>query len=543
MDPIFILAAFIGGVTALLLRLPPLVGFLGAGFVLNASGYALTPALQTIADLGVTLLLFTIGLKLNIRTLLDSKVWGSASLHMFASTLLLMLLLSLLKFTGIALLQGNDWQTLLLLGFALSFSSTVFAVKVLEERSEAQSLYGRLAIGVLIMQDIFAVLFLTASTGELPSPWALMLFALFPAAPVLRAMLTRVGHGEMQVLFGVMLALVPGYALFDALGVKGDLGALIVGMLLAPHLAAPGLAKSLFNMKELFLVGFFLAIGLSALPTWELLGLSLLLVALVPLKSLLFLYIFSGFRLRSRTALLSTLSLSNFSEFGLIVGALAASLGWLGNEWLVVLSLAVAFSFVLAAPLNALSEPLYRRLERHLPQVEPERLHPSDRPLDLGDAQAVVLGMGKIGRGAYRRLEQHYGLRVLGIDNNGQKIKRLHKEGYRLLEGDAADSDFWEKLLLSHDVQVVLLAMPHHAGNLFALEQLRHRDFDGRIAAVVEYPEEIELLRERGADAVFHVYEEAGLGLADSVAEESGLEAVETIAARPGQVQPAGARE
>ncbi|HEY9147367.1 MAG TPA: cation:proton antiporter family protein, partial [Gammaproteobacteria bacterium] len=341
----------------------------------------------------------------------------------------------------------------------------------------------------------------------------------------------------------VMLALVPGYALFDALGVKGDLGALIVGMLLAPHLAAPGLAKSLFNMKELFLVGFFLSIGLSALPTWELLGLSLLLVALVPLKSLLFLYIFSGFRLRSRTALLSTLSLSNFSEFGLIVGALAASLGWLGNEWLVVLSLAVAFSFVLAAPLNGLSEPLYRHLERYLPQVEAGRLHPSDRPLDLGDAQAVVLGMGKIGRGAYRRLEQHYGLRVLGIDNNGQKIKRLHKEGYRLLEGDAADSDFWEKLLLSHDVQVVLLAMPHHAGNLFALEQLRHRDFGGRIAAVVEYPEEIELLRERGADAVFHVYEEAGLGLADSVAEESGLEAVVSIPSSPGEVLPAGARE
>lgn len=528
MDPTFILAAFLGGAAALLLRLPPLVGFLGAGFALNGLGYELTPTLETLANLGVTLLLFTIGLKLNVRSLLAPKVWGSASLHMLASTALLTVVLSLFKVSGIALLQEAGWPILALLGFTLSFSSTVFAVKVLEERSEAHSLYGRLAIGVLIMQDIFAVLFLTASTGVLPSPWALLLLTLIPAAPLLRAVLERVGHGEMQILFGILVALVLGYGLFSALGVKGDLGALIVGILLAPAASAPSLAKSLFNMKELFLVGFFLSIGLAALPTWELLGLALLLVLLVPLKSLLLLYIFSGFRLRSRTALLSTLSLSNFSEFGLIIGALAAQQGWLGADWLVVLSLAVALSFVLASPLNAMSESLYRRLNGVLPQVEPHRLHPSDRPIDLGDAQAVVLGMGKIGRGAYQRLEQHYGLRVLGIDNNGDKVEKLKGHGYRLLEGDAVDSDFWEKLLVGSEVQLVLLAMPHHGGNLFALEQLRNRQFAGRIAAIVEYPDEIEPLRERGADAVFHVYEEAGQGLADSVAVAAQLATAST---------------
>jgi len=65
--------------------------------------------------------------------------------------------------------------------------------------------------------------------------------------------------------------------------------------------------------------------------------------------------------------------------------------------------------------------------------------------------------------------------------------------------------------------------MPSHHGNLYALEQLRHRAFPGKIAAIVEYPEEIPILRENGADVVFHVYEEAGLGLADSAAEAAGL--------------------
>ena len=95
--------------------------------------------------------------------------------------------------------------------------------------------------------------------------------------------------------------------------------------------------------------------------------------------------------------------------------------------------------------------------------------------------------------------------------------------GFNVLEGDAVDSDFWDKLLMSPDVRMVVLAMPHHAGNLFALKQLRSRRFQGRITAVVEFPEEIEPIRELGAHAVFHVYDEAGRALADSAAEEAGI--------------------
>jgi len=519
----YIAAAFLGGLGAMLLRLPPLVGFLIAGFVLNFLGYELNPTLDTLANLGVTLLLFTIGLKLDVRTLFRGEVWAGATAHMVLSSALLILLLFLFKATGIALLQDTDLQTMLLLSFALSFSSTVFAVKVLEERSESQSFYGRLAIGVLIMQDIFAVLFLAASTGAIPSPWALLLVLLIPAAPFLRSLLDKVGHGEMQILYGVLLALGLGYALFDAVGMKGDLGALVIGMLLAPHASANQLSKSLFHLKELLLVGFFLSIGLIALPTWDLLGLSLLLLILVPIKSILFLLIFGAFRLRNRTSTLATLSLSNYSEFGLIVASLAVAQNWFAPEWLVVLSLTVAISFVLASPLNAMSEAIYHRLDRLLPHCPPERLHPSDRPIEIGDAEAVVMGVGKIGRNAYLRLRDEYGLRVIGIDNSTRKVQRLREEGCDVIIGDAVDSDFWEKLKTSDQVKLVILAMPSHHGNLYALQQLRDRArFSGKIAAIVAYPEEISVLQENGADLVFHVYEEAGLELADNAVEVLG---------------------
>jgi predicted Kef-type K+ transport protein len=106
----YLLAPFIGGMAAMAVRLPPLVGFLAAGFMLNAMGYGRTEAIDTIADLGVTLLLFTIGLKLNVRTLLRREVWGSATLHMAASTLILMGALALVKLTGMALVADAGWS-------------------------------------------------------------------------------------------------------------------------------------------------------------------------------------------------------------------------------------------------------------------------------------------------------------------------------------------------------------------------------------------------------------------------------------------------
>ena len=519
--------AFAAGLAAHLLRLPPLLGFLAAGFGLNALGFERSPALDTIANLGVTLLLFTIGLKLEIRTLMRAEVWGSATLHIVGSTLVMAGALFVLKSLGLAMAADLGWSAMVLLGFALSFSSTVFAVKVLEERSELGSLYGRIAIGILVMQDVFAVIFLSASSGSLPSIWALGLVLLWPATKLMKALLDRVGHGDLQVLYGAFLALVVGYGLFEAVGVKGDLGALIVGMMLASHPSVAGLAKSLFYLKELFLVGFFLSVGLGSLPDLSMIMMALMLLLLLPLKGALYYLVLMRFRLRTRTGVLSTLALTNYSEFGLIVAAIAATAGWLPNEWLVVISLALAGSFVLAAPLNAASERLYARLKQPLAGLESGTLMAADRPIAIERVDAVVLGLGQIGSGAYLRLTDRYGLRVLGVDNDPSKLVPHQAAQHLVMEGDAVDSDFWDKLIITDSVKLVLLAMPGHTGNVHALEQLRRRAFAGHIAAIVDYPDEVAVLRELGADAVFHIYDEAGMAFADdALAGAAGLAGV-----------------
>lgn len=221
MDSTFIAIAFGCGLAVYLVNLPPLIGFLVAGFVLNAMGYESSATLDGLANLGVTLLLFSIGLKLDLKVLLRKEVWGTASGHILLSTLFFTLVLLAIKAIGFSLAAELEWRQAMLMGFALSFSSTVFAVKVLEERSDMNTFYGRIAIGVLVMQDLFAVAFLTISKGTVPSIWAIGLLALLPLIRWLAfKILARIGHGELQTLFAIFLALVVGYGGFDMAWVK-----------------------------------------------------------------------------------------------------------------------------------------------------------------------------------------------------------------------------------------------------------------------------------------------------------------------------------
>jgi predicted Kef-type K+ transport protein len=144
--------------------------------------------------------------------------------------------------------------------------------------------HGRVAIGILIVQDVVAVALLGFVNDETPSPYALLLLLALPLVrPVAAWLLERVGHGELLVLFGAILALGGGEA-FDAVGVSPELGALLLGTLLAGHRRAQELTNVLWGLKELFLVGFFLEIGFRAPPTWEAVLGAIWLVLLLPLK-------------------------------------------------------------------------------------------------------------------------------------------------------------------------------------------------------------------------------------------------------------------
>ncbi|MCW8886783.1 MAG: cation:proton antiporter [Motiliproteus sp.] len=521
-DVAWICLAFLLGFGARLISLPPLVGFLVTGFLLNYYGADSGEMLQKLADLGITLLLFTVGLKLNPAMLLRPQVWAVTSLHISLVLIVFGSIVAALSVIGVSLFAGLSIQQALILAFALSFSSTVFVVKVLEERSETKSLHGRIAVSILVMQDLAAVIFLAASTGKLPSPWAISLLLLIPLRPLLHRLLQITGHGELLVLYGLVLAL-GGAELFEIAGIKDDLGALIMGVLVSTHVKSAEMSKAILGLKDLFLVGFFLSIGMAGQLSTEALMIGILLVPLVIFKSVLFYWLMTLFKLRARTSLLATINLSNYSEFGLIVIALSTSSGWIGPEWLVIMAIALSLSFIAIAPFTSRGDKLYRKYRLSFLQYQLSQRLPEDQMIDTRKATIAIFGMGRVGKGCYDKMRELYGDTVLGVDSDADKVNYHLNEGRHVIRGAPNDPDFWENLDKDHNIELVLLALPSQSANLSALDQLNAVRFPGRIAAIARYPDEEAPLREAGATAVFNIYAEAGAGFAAHVvANESG---------------------
>jgi glutathione-regulated potassium-efflux system ancillary protein KefC len=512
LDPLYILVAFASGLMAQRFSLPPLIGYLVAGFGLHALGFTPQAMLEQLANLGVTLLLFVIGLKLNVKQLLKPEIWVGSLIPMVVFTVVCHLCLCLLALSGWPLFAELDVKTAALIGFTLSFSSTVVAVKMLEDRGELKSRHGQVTLGILVMQDLIAVIFLSASAGKWPSLWAFGLLLLPLLRKPLYALLKSCKHGEILPLagFGFVFA---GGLLFESVHMKADLGALVMGALLHQSPKANELAKSLMGFKDIFLIGFFLSIGFMALPNFEMLLAATVLLALIPFKAWLFFKMLTVLRLRGRTAFLSSFSLTNFSEFGLIVGVMSVSAGWLSEQWLVIIALTVSLSFVLSSMLSAKTHGLYARWQSKVKRFEKHERLPEDRFVQPDHARVLIIGTGRVGRGAYAEAERFYGDCVWGVDSDAERVDKLKMQGYQVIRGDAEDADFWENLDLS-SIELMMLAIPSLSDMLDVLEQLKIAGFSGKISAIAKYEDERTLLLEAGADVAFNVFAQAGAGFA-----------------------------
>ncbi len=517
-DVVWIIVALASGMVVKLVSLPPMVGYLVAGFVLSAMNMQSGDALAAVADVGVTILLFSIGLKLNIRDLLRAEIWAVSVIHMLITIVVFGLLIFALSYTGLQNFAGLSVIDSAIIAFALSFSSTVFAVKVLDEKAEMSSLHGKIAIGILIMQDLFAVIFLTASSDKVPSLWALLLLLLIPARPLLIVLIKRAGHGELLILFGMALAL-GGASLFEIVGVKADLGALLLGVLLAGNEKSDELAKSLLAFKEIFLVAFFLSIGFYGAPTLLSAIIALVLAIVMLAKAFLFFSLFTSFKLRTRTSFLTSLSLSNYSEFGLIVGAIGVSSGWMNSEWLVIIAMALSITFVFSSLANANSHKLYAKYEQGLCKFESDHRLDDDKPIDIGGAQVLVFGMGRVGTGVYQNLSEKFGESLLGIDSDQAVVDWHVENGRNVMLGDVTDYDFWERLR-PDAVSMILLDMPNLKEQKIAVEMIKQSNYQGKIAAAVKHNENIAVLKEAGVDSVYNVYAEAGAGFANHACDD-----------------------
>ena len=516
-DALWISIAFIAGYLAKKIKLPPLIGFLATGFLLNALGYSHgNIAIHAMAELGVMLLLFSVGLKLDIKSLLKREIWATASIQTILSTIVFASIITLVTSFGLTHFTALNFKTALIIGFALSFSSTVFAIKILEDRGELNSFHGKTAIGILVFQDILAVIFLTISKSEWPSIWVLALpIYLWVIRYILLRVLKNIDHGELFTLFGFFAAFVAGAMSFDIVGLKPDLGALIMGILLGNSSRSKELSTHMSSYKDFFLIAFFFEIGLSGLPNWQMAFMALFLLVLMLIKSGIFMFHFTRLNLRARTSFLTTLSLSTYSEFGLIVAIIGVQAGWMDSSWLVTLALALSFSFILAAPFNLKAHELFNKFKPLLMRLNTNKMHPDDEPSDLGDAEYLICGMGRIGRAVYRQVNLEYCDKVIGMDYSHKTVEKTKDMGKNVIWGDTTDSNFWQNVDLNN-IRIIFLAYSNHASNVNTSIELQHiKHPKTKIGAICEYSDQEIELKEHNANFVYNIREQAGKEFAD----------------------------
>ena len=513
-ETLVIIIALIAGLTVRIIGLPPMIGFLAAGFMLPYHPPFAELNFSTLANLGVTLLLFTIGLKLNLRSLIKPQIWAVTSLHMGISVGIFVTLFTTLKIAGWSLVSELSTIQLATIGFALSFSSTVFAVKVLEERGEVNSLHGTLAIGILIMQDIFAVLYLTLTGDKSPAFYAPLVLLIVFFRPAFNRFLMLCGHGELLTLAGFSLAL-GGAALFQLVDLKGDLGALFVGAVIAGQTKSNELAKALLSFKDILLIGFFLSIGQAGLPNIDAWLMALLLMIILALKPALYYLLMTRFYLRARPSFSATMILNNYSEFGLIVMAIATQANIIPKEWAVIIALVLSLSYILSSLMIARNDQIYHRIKSLLCKFQTEKEYPAAEPIDIGSCTFVVMGMGRLGTGAYNYLHDKYGDTIVGFDGNQQKAAEHKKQGRHVIYGDASDEEVLARLPF-WKIDHIMLALSNQKETLAVAKKIQQQGFKGSLAATAKYADEVEQLQSLGVIA-FNFYAEAGAGFAEHV--------------------------
>jgi Kef-type K+ transport system membrane component KefB len=508
------------GGLAVVLRLPLLVGLLVAGVLVGPGAFGLveaTPEVELLGEIGIALLLFVVGLKLDPRLVrrLGPVVLIAGSIQV-----------ALTAGIGFAIARafGIDAVGALYLGAAMAFSSTVIVVKVLTDRRELEQLHGRIAVGILIVQDIVVVLLMIglatvdpdSGVGFVTQASAVVLRGVALLALVFvasRWVLPRITHflarqGELLVLASVTWAVVLA-AVAIVLGFSGEVGAFLAGTALASSEYRDAISGRLSTLRDFLLVFFFIDLGVRL----ELGGLEdLLLVAALSAfvligKPLLVAVITTRLRFRARVGVRSGLTLAQISEFSLILVALGVGLGQVDGR-IVGLVTGVALVTITASTfLGARSAALVPRLSPLLEPFERAPVRP-EAPEEgaMPDPTVVVIGLGRLGQTVLTELDER-GEEVLGVDFDPRSILgAVH--AIPVLYGDAEDPELPHHLPLSRARWVVstLRDLESHRSLIAAL---RHHGYEGRIAVAVDHEADVEMLEPLGVNLIVRPLHEA----------------------------------
>lgn len=536
---ILALAAVIG-IIVLIFRQPLIIAFLFTGILSGPSWFSIIKSYEQIsllAQIGISLLLFVVGLRLDLNLI---KTTGPVAL----ATGLGQIIFTTFFGFFIAYAMGYSIIGSLYISVALTFSSTIIIVKLLSDKKEIDALHGKIAVGFLLVQDIVAIIamiVLTAIGGGsiAEETTVLKIFAIIGRGIGLllgigvlmyfvlpRLLRLLAFNQELLILFSIAWAVFLA-AISDYFGFSKEVGAFLGGISLASSGYKEIIAARLVSVRDFLLFFFFIDLGsrLEIETVGPQIYNSIYMSLFVLIGNPLIVMAIMGFMgYRRRTGFMAGLTVAQISEFSLILATLGFNLGHIGKEALGLITLVGVITICLSSYMIIYSGKIYKWLAPYLRVFEkkhPYREHFQSGACEIPEVDMIIIGLGNYGSNLAKHLLERK-KRIAGVDFDPQALEEWRMKGIPVIFGDVGDPEFIDNLPI-HCSSWVISTVRDKELNMTLLHLLKEHKYEGKIALTAIDEEETELYYKNGAHVVLKPFIDASEEAADSLTEAMDL--------------------
>ncbi|MFH1403545.1 MAG: cation:proton antiporter [Candidatus Altiarchaeota archaeon] len=482
------------------------IGPLGAGIITNHE------VIRSLSELGISFLLFIVGLELDLRRLRDVGLHATVTAILSSSVLIIVGFLS-------AVYMGYLPIEALYIGLALSFSSTMITIKLLSDKNELDTLHGRIVLGILLMQDVIAILSLSilATLDNLSMNTLTFAFlngiGLFSIAVVTSKYIVpsifKAISNHHELMFLTALSFFFLFAKLASMsGFSVAVGAFIAGVSIASFPYNYEIVGKVRSLRDFFAIIFFVSLGMEIfvqdvssiiMPT---IALFMLIITVKPLSMMLFTSFFGYGR---RVSFLTSNALTQISEFSLIIVMQGLILGHISNEVFSIVSLLALASISLTAYLIKYDNEIYRMISLKLMLFDHvsessgmKRLLESLPPEPV--KHAVIVGCHRMGAEIVEMFRKN-GKNYVVVDFNPERIKILIKNGIHCIYGDVGDIDVLQKLSLD-TAEIVVSTVSEQEDNMILIKETKTANPTTPVIVTADTVRQALELYEAGADYV-----------------------------------------
>ncbi|MEN9338622.1 MAG: hypothetical protein RI945_347 [Candidatus Parcubacteria bacterium] len=505
------------------IRQPLIIGYIISGVL--AGHYFLDiikdgHSIELFSKLGIVILLFTIGLHLNPNTLKEAgrdSFWGGVAQVLLSTGLGFLVSFYLLNLSLV---------TSIFIGIALAFSSTIVVLKILSDKGEVDKLYSKISIGILLVQDIISAIVLLSlsifnqntssliynSTSVLVTTFIIKAVILLLLYFALRKFILRrlasifATSQETLLLFGLGSGFVMAY-LFYKFGFSLEIGALFAGVAIASSNFAKEISSRLKPLQDFFIAMFFVLLGAnlvveniySILP-----GILILTLFVIIFKLLIVFFIMNILGHRTRTSFYTAVSLTQVSEFSLIMLSLAVGYGYLSQNISAMMTIVAMISMAISAYMMVYVDNIYTYLRNIFKRFEIRKNNFKVAGDEADNLDAIIFGFDRVGHEfveVFDKLKYKY----IVIDINPKYIEKAIEGGVPAIYGDAEDLGFLEENNILK-TKMVISTIPSFRTNLSLTESYRKKNQDGVLIVIAHDEEKSKDLYEAGASYVIMPY-------------------------------------